>query len=79
MGGANLELFKFSVYIFFPIATMYYFGAPEFYDSHVKQIKFWPEKTNRPPTTRDEILIEIEKLKAKKKIRETRVENSNIV
>uniref|UniRef100_U9TD22 Uncharacterized protein n=1 Tax=Rhizophagus irregularis (strain DAOM 181602 / DAOM 197198 / MUCL 43194) TaxID=747089 RepID=U9TD22_RHIID len=46
MGGANLELFKFSVYIFFPIATMYYFGAPEFYDSHVKQIKFWPEKTN---------------------------------
>ncbi|CAG8670038.1 hypothetical protein RhiirA5_410562 [Rhizophagus irregularis] len=70
MGGANLELFKFSVYIFFPIATMYYFGAPEFYDSHVKQ---------RPPTTRDEILIEIEKLKAKKKIRETRVENSNIV
>ncbi|RIA84205.1 hypothetical protein C1645_784603 [Glomus cerebriforme] len=78
MGGANLELFKFSVYIFFPVATMYYFGAPEFYENHVRQIKFWPEKTNRPPTSREEILIEIEKLKAKKNIHKDHVETNNV-
>jgi len=49
---------------------MYYFGAPEFYETHVRQ---------RPPTTREEVLIEIEKLRAKKKIRENQnhVESSN--
>ena len=36
MGGYNLEVFKFAVYVFFPVAFMYYVGVPEFYDRHVK-------------------------------------------
>eukprot|EP00040_Diaphanoeca_grandis_P011698 m.59999 g.59999 ORF g.59999 m.59999 type:complete len:88 (+) comp22787_c2_seq2:314-577(+) len=33
---ANLELFKFTTYVFFPIGMFYYFNLPEFYDTHVR-------------------------------------------
>ncbi|KAG9298933.1 hypothetical protein G9A89_015955 [Geosiphon pyriformis] len=67
MGGSNLELFKFGLYVFFPIVTMYYVGGPEFYEKHVKGTKFWPppEQTNNPPRSAEDLLIELEKYKAK--------------
>ncbi|CAG8483549.1 6091_t:CDS:2 [Paraglomus occultum] len=67
MAGPNLEIFKFSVYIFFPIAMMYYFGDPKFYEKHIRGTQFWPEleTTNKPPTTKEDARIEFEKMKAK--------------
>ncbi|CAG8643674.1 hypothetical protein C2G38_2210889 [Gigaspora rosea] len=67
MGGPNLELFKFGVYIFFPVAVMYYVGSPSFYEKHVKETKVRAEKTHHPLTTRQDIMAELEKLQAKKK------------
>ncbi|CAG8525134.1 15381_t:CDS:10 [Acaulospora morrowiae] len=37
MAGPNLELFKFGLYVFFPVAAMYYFGSPEFYEKHISR------------------------------------------
>ncbi|KAG0172186.1 hypothetical protein DFQ28_004156 [Apophysomyces sp. BC1034] len=65
MGGPRLEVIKFGFYVFFPLGTMIYFGGPDFYDQHVKTIKFWPdyETTHKPPTTSSEIREELEKMK----------------
>lgn len=35
MGGPNLEIFKFSIYLFVPIAALIHFGDPEWYKSTV--------------------------------------------
>ncbi|KAG5353352.1 hypothetical protein C0989_007796 [Termitomyces sp. Mn162] len=35
MGGANLEVFKFSLYLFVPIAALVHFGDPDWYRQHV--------------------------------------------
>ncbi|EDR11277.1 uncharacterized protein LACBIDRAFT_315917 [Laccaria bicolor S238N-H82] len=35
MGGPNLEVFKFSLYLFVPIAALVHFGDPEWYRRHV--------------------------------------------
>lgn len=35
MGGPNLEIFKFSLYLFVPIAALVHFGDPEWYRRHV--------------------------------------------
>lgn len=50
---------------------MLYFGGPDFFDKHVKGIKFWPdyETTHKPPTTSDEVR---ETLKTLKEQREER-------
>ncbi|CAG8532027.1 11586_t:CDS:2 [Diversispora eburnea] len=66
MAGPNLELFKFAVYIFFPVATMYYFGAPEFYEKHVKMVRKWPENTPNIPNNQKDILEELKRLKAER-------------
>ena len=35
MGGPNLEVFKFAVYLFVPIVSLVYFGDPAWYHTHV--------------------------------------------
>ncbi|KAF9483775.1 hypothetical protein BDN70DRAFT_851071 [Pholiota conissans] len=35
MGGPNLEIFKFSIYLFVPIAALVHFGDPDWYRSTV--------------------------------------------
>lgn len=35
MGGPNLEVFKFSLYLFVPIFALVHFGDPEWYRQHV--------------------------------------------
>lgn len=35
MGGPNLEVFKFSLYLFVPIFALVHFGDPEWYRQNV--------------------------------------------
>lgn len=35
MGGPNLEVFKFAVYVFFPVVMLVHFGNPEWYANNV--------------------------------------------
>ncbi|KAI9839362.1 MAG: hypothetical protein M1837_002129 [Sclerophora amabilis] len=72
MGGPNLEVFKFGMYILFPIGVMYYFGTN--LDRRFAVPDFWPkpEETNRLPFERDEIEAELELLKRKRLDRRAR-------
>ncbi|KAI9243479.1 hypothetical protein BDA99DRAFT_530241 [Phascolomyces articulosus] len=71
MGGPRLEVVKFGFYVFFPVGVMLYFGGPDFYDKHVKGIRFWPdyETTTKPPTTSDEVKDTLATLKAQREER----------
>ncbi|KAK3692209.1 hypothetical protein B0T22DRAFT_475166 [Podospora appendiculata] len=66
MGGLNLEVAKFGMYVLFPIGIMYYFGAN--LESRFAVPDFWPkpENANRVPTDRDEIHAELERLRARR-------------
>ncbi|KAK3333610.1 hypothetical protein B0T19DRAFT_440358 [Cercophora scortea] len=66
MGGLNLEVAKFGMYLLFPIGIMYYFGAN--LESRFAVPDFWPkpENANRVPTERDEIHAELERLRARR-------------
>lgn len=35
MGGPNLEVFKFSVYVFFPVVMLLHYGNPDWYAKNV--------------------------------------------
>lgn len=39
MGGPNLEVFKFALYLFVPIASLIYFGDPDFYRTHALPVR----------------------------------------
>ena len=62
------------MYILFPIGVMYYFGTN--LDGRFKVPDFWPQEgqTHKIPFDRDEIKLELERLKARnaevKKMRE---------
>ncbi|KAI5481832.1 hypothetical protein MNV49_000109 [Pseudohyphozyma bogoriensis] len=45
---AQLELFKFSLYVFFPIAIMLHYGDPDWYDRHVGPIRDHFIKADKP-------------------------------
>jgi len=64
MGGPNLEVFKFGVYILFPIGIMYYFGTN--LDNKFSVPNFWPtkEQSYRIPTDSTDIDEELDKLRA---------------
>jgi protein PET100 len=66
MGGLNLEVFKFGMYVMFPIGIMYYFGTN--LDNRFAVPDFWPkpEHANKLPTERDEIHAELERLRARR-------------
>ncbi|KAF2443756.1 hypothetical protein P171DRAFT_486476 [Karstenula rhodostoma CBS 690.94] len=76
MAGPNLEVFKFGMYIMFPIGIMYYFGTN--LDGKFSVPDFWPkpEQTHRIPFEREEIKAELERLKARnaemKRVRDRR-------
>lgn len=40
MGGPNLEIFKFSLYLFVPIFALVHFGDPAWYRAHVVPVSF---------------------------------------
>ncbi|KAL2164352.1 hypothetical protein VTH06DRAFT_3568 [Thermothelomyces fergusii] len=66
MGGLNLEVFKFGMYVMFPIGVMYYFGTN--LDSRFSVPGFWPkpENANKVPLERDEIHAELERLRTRR-------------
>ncbi|KAL2136113.1 hypothetical protein VTI74DRAFT_5336 [Chaetomium olivicolor] len=66
MGGLNLEVFKFGMYVMFPIGIMYYFGTN--LDNRFSVPDFWPkpENANKVPLERDEIHAELERLRARR-------------
>jgi protein PET100, fungi type len=35
MGGPNLEVFKFGLYLFVPVFALLHFGDPNWYHNHV--------------------------------------------
>jgi len=75
MGGPNLEVFKFGMYIMFPIVIMYYYGTN--LDKRFSVPDFWPkpEQTHRIPFEKDEIKSELERLRARRLyLREKRLE-----
>ncbi|KAJ6455822.1 hypothetical protein C8R45DRAFT_1111326 [Mycena sanguinolenta] len=68
MGGANLEIFKFAVYLFVPIVSLVYFGDPAWYHTHVVPYrnKLLPplEKTVRElPFEQHRVREELERIK----------------
>ncbi|KAK3900176.1 hypothetical protein C8A05DRAFT_36201 [Staphylotrichum tortipilum] len=74
MGGLNLEVFKFGMYVMFPIGVMYYFGTN--LDNRFSVPDFWPkpENANRVPLERDEIHAELERLRTRRlQLREQRL------
>ncbi|KAF8457243.1 hypothetical protein BGX38DRAFT_1265989 [Terfezia claveryi] len=66
MGGSRLEVFKFGIYILFPIGIMYYFGTN--LDERFAVPDFWPrkEETHRIPFEKDEIRGELERLRRRR-------------
>ncbi|KAL9094090.1 MAG: hypothetical protein Q9165_003505 [Trypethelium subeluteriae] len=75
MGGPNLEVFKFGMYILFPISIMYYFGTN--LDGKFNTPDFWPKEgqTHRIPFEKEEIQSELSRLKARRlAVREQRIE-----
>ncbi|KAK0512520.1 hypothetical protein JMJ35_004537 [Cladonia borealis] len=65
-GGTNLEIFKFGMYIMFPIGWMYYFGTN--LESRFSVPDFWPapETTHRIPFEREELNEMAGQLKAER-------------
>ena len=39
MAGPNLEVFKFAVYVFFPVLVFLHYGDPEWYRTNVIPVR----------------------------------------
>ncbi|KAL2039117.1 hypothetical protein N7G274_008166 [Stereocaulon virgatum] len=65
-GGSNLEVFKFGMYIMFPIGWMWYFGTN--LDTRFSVPDFWPapETTHKIPFEKEELKQMGERLKAER-------------
>ncbi|CAL5868606.1 uncharacterized protein PFLUO_LOCUS2833 [Penicillium psychrofluorescens] len=61
--GGNLEVFKFGVYIMFPIGWMYYFGTN--LDDRFNVKGFWPtaEQSHKIPLDKEEIDQELSRMR----------------
>ncbi|KAF9533435.1 hypothetical protein CPB83DRAFT_845254 [Crepidotus variabilis] len=71
MGGPNLEIFKFSLYLFVPIVALVHFGDPEWYRDTVVPYrnKLFPslDRTiQHIPTDQSGIREEIARIKAER-------------
>jgi protein PET100, fungi type len=42
MAGPNLEVFKFAVYVFFPVLVFLRYGDPEWYQTNVIPVRTLP-------------------------------------
>ncbi|XWW97613.1 hypothetical protein V2A60_005598 [Cordyceps javanica] len=74
MGGLNLEVFKFGMYVMFPIGIMYYFGTN--LDNRFSVPDFWPrpEECNKLPRDRDELKVEYDRMLARQRFKQARFE-----
>ncbi|KAL5366473.1 hypothetical protein BJX96DRAFT_180762 [Aspergillus floccosus] len=76
--GGNLEVFKFGMYIIFPIGWMYYFGTN--LDDRFSVPGFWPttEQSHKIPLEKEEIDKELSRMRmidaARRERREARAQ-----
>ncbi|KAF5358198.1 hypothetical protein D9756_001876 [Leucocoprinus leucothites] len=82
MGGPNLEVFKFSLYLFVPIAALVHFGDPEWYRKHVVPYRDrlfpGPERTSQNiPKETAAIREELARIKAERLARRVAQEPEN--
>ncbi|KIW56738.1 hypothetical protein PV05_05374 [Exophiala xenobiotica] len=63
--GTNLEVFKFGMYLAFPIGYMYYFGTN--LENRFSVPGFWPtqEQSHKIPYEREEIRAEVQRIQQK--------------
>ncbi|KAI8454148.1 hypothetical protein BY996DRAFT_2369306 [Phakopsora pachyrhizi] len=74
MAGPRMELFKFGMYVFFPIAIMIHYGDPEWYQKYVLPdksdfLRLEKMKTSPPrnPTELKKELDQLEQIRKAKK------------
>ncbi|KAJ3994899.1 hypothetical protein F5050DRAFT_1574743 [Lentinula boryana] len=89
MGGPNLEVFKFSLYLFIPICALVHFGDPQWYRNTVlpyKEQLFPPEKRllqaihntlNQLPTDQSSLREELARIKSERLTRRLAREEEN--
>ncbi|KAE8347970.1 hypothetical protein BDV24DRAFT_157451 [Aspergillus arachidicola] len=67
--GGNLEVFKFGMYVLFPIGWMYYFGTN--LDDRFSVPGFWPttEQSHKIPLEKEEIDKELARMRTVDAIR----------
>ncbi|KAF7158034.1 hypothetical protein CNMCM5623_002546 [Aspergillus felis] len=70
--GGNLEVFKFGMYVIFPIGWMYYFGTN--LDDRFSVPGFWPtaEQSHKIPLEKEEIDRELERMRTVDAVRRER-------
>ncbi|OXV08949.1 hypothetical protein Egran_03289 [Elaphomyces granulatus] len=70
--GGNLEVFKFGLYILFPIGWMYYFGTN--LDERFSVPGFWPtaEQSHKIPLEKEEIDRELWRMRMVEAVRRER-------
>ncbi|CRG86247.1 hypothetical protein PISL3812_03250 [Talaromyces islandicus] len=63
LSGGNLEVFKFGMYILFPIGWMYYFGTN--LEERFTVRDFWPtaEQSHKIPESKEEIDRELNRMR----------------
>ncbi|KAK0535534.1 hypothetical protein OC834_001488 [Tilletia horrida] len=70
MAGPSLEVFKFGLYLFFPLAIMVHYGDPEWYHEHVLPVRdaFWPKEENlyHPPRNSTDVKAALEDMRQKR-------------
>ncbi|EDN08650.1 mitochondrial cytochrome c oxidase assembly factor [Histoplasma capsulatum] len=71
--GGNLEVFKFGVYVLFPIGWMYYFGTN--LEERFSVPGFWPtkEQSHKIPLELGEIEKELARMDRQKALRAARL------
>jgi protein PET100, fungi type len=72
--GSNLEIFKFGLYLAFPIGWMYYFGTN--LDERFNVPEFWPtkEQSHTLPYDREELRQEVQRMQSEGAKRRARLE-----
>ncbi|PKX95903.1 uncharacterized protein P174DRAFT_440517 [Aspergillus novofumigatus IBT 16806] len=70
--GGNLEVFKFGMYVIFPIGWMYYFGTN--LDERFSVPGFWPtaEQSHKIPLEKEEIDRELARMRTVDAVRRER-------
>ncbi|GJJ12428.1 hypothetical protein Clacol_006670 [Clathrus columnatus] len=79
MAGPNLEIFRFGLYLFFPLAIMAHFGNPDWYRRHVLPYKdriIPKDNKQKLPHTHSEVVAELERRKAERLRRKLENEQS---
>ncbi|KAJ3723459.1 hypothetical protein DFJ43DRAFT_1133695 [Lentinula guzmanii] len=82
MAGPNLEVFKFSLYLFIPICALVHFGDPQWYRNTVlpyKEQLFPPEKRllQQLPTDQSSLREELARIKSERLARRLAREEEN--